>query len=201
MILHLKYPIVLAVLLAPTVRLAAQVDNALAKAAAAKATQQRSDIQKKLASGSEVLKRFRADAFAADGPRIKIAGVFLEFGFASTKDADAKPPFESLQDELREVVRDAVKDVAKDKQLLFDLSGVLRLERDDRLFPRLQRAIAAQTGIDGIRVDAKATFGRRRRTVAGWDSAEAFRREGARSTRKELRRELSRCACRTDCDR
>ena len=160
MILHLKYPIVLAVLLAPTVRLVAQDDDALAKTAAAKASQRRADIQKKLASGSEVLKRFRADAFTSDGPRIKIAGVFLEFGFASTKDPDAKPPFESLQDELREVVRDAVKDVANDKQLLFDLSGVLRLEKDDRLFPRLQKAVAARPALDGIRVDVRATFGR-----------------------------------------
>jgi hypothetical protein len=160
MIHHLRLPIAVAFLLALAVHLRAQDDNAFAKAAAAKATERRGDIQKKLASGSEVLKHFRADSFTADGPRLKVAGVFLEFGFTPTNDPDAKPPFECLQDELREIVRDVVKEVARGKQVLFDFSGIVRVERDDRLFPRLQKAIAARPALDGVRIEAKAAFGR-----------------------------------------
>ena len=128
------------------------------KAAATKAAEHRADLQKKLATGSDVLKRLRLDTFAASGPRVKITGVFLESAI-SAEDKTARPAFESLQDELRELVKDAVKDVTKGKQILFDFSGITRLERDDPLFAWLQKAVAARPALDGVRIEAGAKFG------------------------------------------
>src|SRR5262245_36123409 len=149
--------LVLVTLLLLPARLRAQ-DDELARAAAARATEQLAAIQKKLAAGSEVAKRLRVDAFEAAGGRLKVNGVFLEPGFTPAKEApDAKrrPPFEVLDDELRAVVKDAVKDVTKDKQLLFDLSGITRLEGKDHPYVVLQKAAndAAAKAVDQIRLD------------------------------------------------
>src|SRR5262245_25107349 len=140
-------------LLCPVAR--AQDDESLVKAAVVKATERRAELQKKLAAGSGVQKQFRLDGFAG-GQRVKITGVFLEPAPEATRKS---LPFESLQDELRELVKGAVKDVTKGRQLLFDFSGITLLERDDRLFARLQLAVAARPALDGVRVDAGASFG------------------------------------------
>ena len=149
-------PVLAILLLWPAARLCAQ-DDALAKAAADKATEQLAAIQKKLAAGSDIAKRLRVDGFAAVGGRLKITGVFLEPGFAPAKEAPKKqrPPFEVLDDELRVIVTNAVKDVTKGKQLLFDLSGIKRMEGKDHPYVVLQKAAndAATQAADQIRLD------------------------------------------------
>lgn len=145
-------------LLLPATRLPAQ-DDEPARAAAARATEQLATLQKKLAAGSDISKRLRLDGFAAVGGRLKVTGVFLEPGFSPPKETPdpkkLRPPFDVLDDELRVIVTEAVKDVTKGKQLLFDLSGITRVEGRDHPYVVLQKAAnaAAANTADQLRLD------------------------------------------------
>jgi hypothetical protein len=133
-------------------------DDQLARVVA-RASDQLGALQKQLAVGSDITKRFRLDGFAAVGGRLKVAGVFLEPGFVPpprTPDPkQPRPPFELLQDEVRTRVREAVKDVIAGQQLLFDFTGIVRLEGKDHPSVLLQKA-ANDAGIaaaDQLRLD------------------------------------------------
>jgi hypothetical protein len=143
----------------PLARLGAQDDETLAKAAAVKAAERRAELQKKLAAGSDVQKQLRLDGFAAVEGRVRVIGLFLEPLAKEGTDPKPKPPFEAIQDDLRELVKDAIKDVTKGKPVLFDFTTLTRFERDDPLFARLQKTVAERPALDGVRVDTGAKFG------------------------------------------
>ncbi len=102
---------------------------------AAEAQKQLSDIQKQLAAGTELQKRFRIDKFEANEQQVKIVGVFLEPALAD----EQQVPFADLQAEAGKLLRTQLKDDA----LKFDWSGVAKIAAKDQPHVVLQLAANA----------------------------------------------------------
>jgi len=159
-----RAPIAVLGLLLGTAARGATPEDELVQAAAAKAREQLAAVQKKLAAGSAVAQRLRVDGFSAVGGRLKVAGVFLEPGYAPPQPSDptkVRPPFEVLEDELRTLVREAITDVTGDRPVLFDFSGIVRLEGNNHPSVLLQKAAneAGTPAADQLRLDGSRFAG------------------------------------------
>ncbi len=98
-------------------------------------------LQKQLARGSDLHKRFRLDRFEAANNAVKVVGVFLD----TLPDTNDDPlPFDKLSEELTKLVQDTLQT----PNLKLDMSGVVRLTPDRHPHVLLQVAAneAAQNG-------------------------------------------------------
>ncbi|MBM3982492.1 MAG: hypothetical protein FJ304_19925 [Planctomycetes bacterium] len=137
-------PVALGALVLSLAPLSARAQDA--KKAAADLQNQYGDIQKQLATGTDLQKHLRLDKFEAADDTVKVTGVFLDTPPAK---GDDPVPFEQVTDELFKALRERLKMA----ELKFDSTGIKRLAPDQHPHVLAQAAANAAAAAGDAEAD------------------------------------------------